>query len=182
MHWLVFPFRVSGAEHVPRRGGFILASNHLSFADPYLLGVASPRRIHYVARDTLFKNKLLAWYLREIGTIPIKRGSADKEALSAIIKGLKYGSPFLIFPEGTRHVHFDGANAQPGIGLIAVKSGVPVVPVYIDGSDDLLPVDAKFFRRARVTVRFGEPAVFKNRKDYRNIANEIMSRVYQLSP
>lgn len=182
LYWLVFPFQCFGTEHIPRRGGCIIASNHSSFADPYLLGVASPRRIHFVARDTLFRNSLFSLLICNLGAIPIRRSSADKQALNKVINGLKGGWPFVIFPEGTRHVTFDGTNAQPGIGLIAVKSGVPVIPVYIDGSDELLPADAKFVRRAQVTVRFGEPLVFTGRKDYQAIANEIMSQVYRLAP
>lgn len=181
-HWLLFPFQVFGLEHIPHRGGFMIASNHCSYADPYLLGVASPRQIYFVARDTLFHNPILAFVLRELGTIPIRREYADKAALTRVISGLKAGHPFLIFPEGTRHIRFDGTNAQPGIGLIAVKSGLPVVPVYIEGTDDLLPAGARWVRRALVTIRFGEPIVFGDRKDYQSIANEIMTRVYDLAP
>jgi 1-acyl-sn-glycerol-3-phosphate acyltransferase len=182
LYWLVFPFQVFGQEHIPRRGGCIIASNHRSYADPYLLGVASPRRIHFVARDTLFRHPLFAGLIRMLGAIPIRRASADKQALVTVLKGLQKSQRFVIFPEGTRHVQFDGTNALPGIGLLAVKSGLPVIPVYVDGSDDMLPAGSRWIRRVQVTVRFGEPLFFSERRDYQNIANEIMEKVYALAP
>src|SRR5690349_24126744 len=142
-----FPLSVRGAEHVPASGRVIIASNHVSYLDPIILGLAYRKRISYLAKDALFKNKLFGWILRNVEAFPIKRESGDIGALREALKRLSRRSSLVVFPEGTRKGTVGQKEAHQGIGFLAAKSGVPVVPAYIVGSDKVLPVGAKWLKR-----------------------------------
>jgi len=178
---LFFTVKVIGLENVPRSGGFIFAVNHKSYLDPMVIGMISRRRIRFVARDSLFRNWLFGGFIRALGAFPVKRDSADIGAIKQIFNALKQEYGVLIFPEGTR-VSDDGERkVQAGIGMIALKSGVPIVPVYISGSDRVLPPGAKKITRGCITVTFGPPTQYSDKKEsYADIANQIMSNILQL--
>lgn len=132
---VLFRGEVSGHEFIPKSGPFILAANHASFLDPPAIGCRVSRQIHYFARKTLFKPGLPAKILYEVNTIPVDlENEGDISALKAVFRILKAGDGILLFPEGTR-TH-DGAlqSPQSGVGMIACKSAVPVVPCRIFGS------------------------------------------------
>src|SRR3989338_365801 len=99
---LIFPIKVKGREYIPAQNSFILASNHLSNLDPMILGLASRRRLSYIAKESLFKNKIFGVILHQVGAFPIKREAADFRAIRETLRRLKKGSPIVIFPEGTR--------------------------------------------------------------------------------
>jgi 1-acyl-sn-glycerol-3-phosphate acyltransferase len=132
---LFFPGEVGGTEFIPRSGPFLLAANHASYFDPPAIGCRLPRESHYFARKTLFKPGLKETLLRKVNTIPVDLESdSDISALKAVFRVLKEGGGILLFPEGTR-THDGGFQpARPGVGMIACKSGVPVVPTRIFGS------------------------------------------------
>lgn len=144
-------------HNIPLKGGFILASNHISNLDPPILGISTRRRLHFMAKIELFKHPLVGWWLRQLWAFPVKRGQGDMGALKETLRILKRGNPVLIFPEGTRRQAGEELRAQPGAGFIAIKAKVPVVPVFIQGSDRAMPPGSKFFKRSLVTVTIGKP-------------------------
>ena len=179
---LLFPVKVHGLKNIPSRGGFILASNHLSNLDPMLLGIASGRRLNYLAKESLFKNWFFSFFLYQVGAFPIKRGSSDVGAIKEALKRLKRGGGMVIFPEGTRRKTKDGTKSvQPGIGLVAAKSGVPVIPAFILNSEKVMPTGSKFIKPARITVSFGKPAQYSMSQSYYDVAQNIMDEIDSLS-
>ena len=160
--WLIlrvfFRLRAEGREHIPRHGGFILAGNHVSYLDPLVFGSACPRALYYMARDTLFRRPLFAWFLRRIHAFPLKRRAADFEAIRKGLRFLEAGEGLLIFPEGTRQVGGRAGRAFAGVGFLARKAGVPVVPAYVSGSDKALPKATKKVRLSPIRVVYG-PAI-----------------------
>ena len=175
---IYFNTQFLGLENIPPHGNYIVAANHLSYADPFILGICQRKPFTFVAKDTLFKNKIVGFYLDRLGVIPIKRETSDFRALRETIRRLKHGSSVVLFPEGTRLGN--DKNAQPGIGFLAVKSGVPIIPAFIEDSDKALPPGAKWFRRYPVKVHFGKPIHFEENRSYPEIAEEIMQNIYSL--
>ena len=173
---LAFPLKVQGRENVPAQGACIFASNHLSYLDPMIIGGCFSRYISYMAKDSLFKNKVFAFFLKGVGAFPVKRESSDIGAIKEALKRLKAGCPLVLFPEGTRLT--SQKEIHPGVAFIAAKSGAPVVPVYIKGSDQVLPPGAKFLRRFPVSVSFGPPKIYSKETSYEEVADRIMKEIY----
>jgi len=145
---------VRGRERVPRRGGLILASNHISFWDPPLVGASLPREAYYLAKEELFQAPGLGLAIRALNAIPIRRGVADLSGLSRALEMLKKGRALLMFPEGSRMRDGELHPARPGVGMMAVQADVPIVPCYISGSNR----PARWlFRATRVRIWFGPP-------------------------
>jgi len=119
------PRTVLGRENIPQEGAFIVASNHLSNLDPFLIGLCLQRRTSYMAKDILFRNKILNYMLQRVEAFPIRRGSADVWALRETLRRLKRGMPVVMFPEGTRKTLTTEKRLQSGIGFLAVKGNVP---------------------------------------------------------
>jgi len=159
-----------------------LASNHVSNLDPMILGISTGRRLNYMAKDSLFKGKFLGFVLPRLGAFPIKRNSADIGALKECFRRIREGGPLLLFPEGTRHGTAEDKKALAGVGFLAQKAGVPVVPVFIEGSQKALPPGAKFFRRSTIRVFYGKPLVFKDKMDNDAVASQVMKAIRGLSP
>ncbi len=174
---IFFPIKVRGLKNIPSRGGFILASNHLSNLDPMILGLASGRRLNYMAKESLFRNKTSKFILKQVGAYPVKRDASDVWAIKETLKRLEKGG-VVIFPEGTRKSREGIKRIHGGIGLLAVKSGVLVIPTFIRGSDKVMPPGSKFIKYAKVIVRFGKPVRFTARGSYHDIASKIMNDVY----
>lgn len=184
--------RVENADRLPDEGGFILAGNHVSFLDPPFFGLACRREAFYMARDTLFRNPVAGWILRKWNCVPINRDRGDLGALRTMLRMLGEGKAVLMFPEGTRSPDGQLQEARAGIGMIAAKAGVKIVPMRIIGTDKALPKGASFPRPAKVTIKFGEPfdppipADFEQMKGdaqkvvYLDIGREIMRRIAEL--
>ena len=154
---LFFRLRVRGREHIPARGGFILAGNHVSYMDPLVFGAGSPRALFYMARDTLFRQPLFGWFLRKIHAFPLKRNAADFEAIHKGLKHLDAGHGLLIFPEGTRADSEATGRPFAGVGFLARKANVPVVPAYVSGTKEAMPKGTKKIHCVPVCVRYGAP-------------------------
>lgn len=165
--WLTFRVKfgleVSGQEHVPKTGAFVVAANHVSFLDPPVIGSACPKRLRFLARTDLFRHGLLAWWMRSVGVIPVKRDEADLAAVRAALAALRGGDPVAIFPEGGRQLSGELGTAKRGVGLLAESARVPVVPAFIQGTFQALPPDATRFAPSKIRVAFGPPISYTGR-------------------
>lgn len=142
-------FRAVGREHIPRRGGVLVVSNHVSLTDPPLVGYATiPRRSYYMAKSELFRTRALAWYIRALGAFPVVRGSPDRNALRMARDLLLRGDCVIMFPEGTRSKAGTLRPGFAGAGLLGLEPGVTIVPAAIWGSQH---------RWGPVRVVFGPP-------------------------
>ena len=155
----VYRTRFIDAERVPE-GGAILAGNHVSYLDPVLLWCGAPRPTRFMAKSELWDVPVVGWALPKLLAFPVRRGSADRAAISTATDLLGEGHLVGIFPEGTRQR--DGSDdslgeANEGVAFIAMRAGVPVVPVGIAGTDRAMPPGARLPRFPRVTVVYGEP-------------------------
>jgi 1-acyl-sn-glycerol-3-phosphate acyltransferase len=178
---ILFRVKVSGREHIPKQGGFILAGNHWSYLDPVGIGIACQRRLNFMAKLELFPNPLFSWLLLRLGCIPVKRDSPDKSALKESIRRLENGEGLLLFPEGSRGFDERMPEPQAGIGFLAAKVNVPVIPAFIKGTEKALPKGAKFIRPKKVSVYFGEQISVERRMPYKEIALRIMEEIRRLS-
>lgn len=180
-------FTVVGRENVPKKGPFILVSNHTSYLDPILLGTSLYRSLYYMARDTLFKRSCSGWIMRNLHAFPVRRGKGDLGAIKESLRILSEGKPLVIFPEGTRAKDENLRNAKPGVGFIVARAAVPVVPAYVGGSFSALPRGWKTLARHPVTVYIGKPVVFdkngfaaRDKAAYQKISDEIMCQIARL--
>jgi 1-acyl-sn-glycerol-3-phosphate acyltransferase len=174
-----FSYRVIGAENMIEEGPCIIAANHCSYLDPPLVGVACKRAIHYLARKTLLDWPILGPIFPQLNVIPVDQDNPERSALMGIIRVVRGGGAALIFPEGSRSPDSQLQRAQPGIGMIAAKTGAPVIPMRICGSFEAFPRDRKMPCRVPITVTVGAPISFniaKSRVVSREIYQEMGDR------
>ncbi len=172
---------LEGLELVPKSGPLLLCSNHVSNYDPLLLGATVPRLMHAMAKAELFRNPLLARYLRACNVFPIRREEADAAALRTALNVLKDGGVVVLFPEGHRS---HGARMRPfsrGAGYLARRSGAPVLPCAIWGTERVLPSGKLRPRRAEVHLRLGPP-FFPVGADSEAATRDLERRVAALLP
>ncbi len=127
-----------GAANLPAGGAAIIAANHKSELDPFFVGHAFRRPVRYFAKSELFANGALRWAVTELGAIPVRRGESDRAALEAALASLSAGEALIIYPEGTRMRDDAVHEFLPGVGMLALRSGAPVVPVGLKGSDKVI--------------------------------------------
>ncbi len=156
---VVSSWEVRGRENIPRSGGLIVASNHISFFDPPLIGIAAVRELHFLAKEELFRPPVLGSLIRTYNAIPIRRGVADLSGLSKAIEVLRGGEALIMFPEGSRMRDGELHPARPGVGMLAVGTDALIVPCYISGSDR---PGGWITRRARLRVWFGPARTWKD--------------------
>jgi len=149
--------RIDGRENVPSNGAFVLAPVHRSFIDFGLTCQITKRRMRFMGKDSLWKIPGLRWLITALGSYPVHRGGADREALRRTVEVLEKGEPVVIFPEGTRRFGPKVEDLFEGAAYVATKVGVPVVPVGIGGSEQALPKGKKLPRPVKLTVVVGEP-------------------------
>jgi 1-acyl-sn-glycerol-3-phosphate acyltransferase len=157
---LYFRWELYGVENVPLQGGGLIVSNHASFLDPVLLGTSLPRSIHYLARKSLFKNKLISYVLRSVNAVPVDRDGNGMAGLKAILERLQSGCVVNLFPEGTRTLDGKLQKARSGVGLAVMKSNVPVIPTRIFGSFESYGRDALFPKPKKIIIKYGRPIDF----------------------
>lgn len=187
---MFFRGEVVGLANLPRTGGFLLAANHASYLDPVLIGCQVSRQIAYFARKTLWKGGVSSWWLDSVGVIPVDRdGGQDVGAIKRVLKALKAERGLILFPEGTRTLDGNLQPAKPGVGFMAVKTQVPVVPVRIFGSFEAFGKGRRLRLGCPVTVVFGKaipPAAYddpKAGKERSQVASErIMAEIARLQP
>ncbi len=180
---LVYRLRAIGAENVPRTGPVILAPNHFSQWDHFFAGVFIRRKVRFMAKSQLFSNPLIEFIFRHGGAFPIRRGHHDEEAFKTAFTILERGGCMLMYPEGGRSRTGGIAEPRPGVGRIALQSGVPVIPVAIHGS--LAVRGWRKLRFPKVTVQYGEPLTFDvasepTRDQQLDVATHIFSHVREM--
>ncbi len=180
--WLSGGYRFEGIEHMPRQGPVLVVANHLNNLDPLLIQAALPRPLAWLAKIELFRVPGLAQFIRYFWTIPIDRGAADRQAMKAALDWLAAGQVLAIFPEGTRSRTAAEQPGHLGVGLLAVRSGAPVLPVAVIGSER----PWRLWPRPTLIVRVGRPVQIERpaggRADYQAITDQIMVEIARLVP
>jgi len=154
---VTFSIRVRGREHVPAAGGALVMSNHQSHLDPVLVGLASDRRLNYLARQTLFGFAPFRWLITSLDAIPLDREGLGLNGLKETLKRLKRGEMVLIFPEGTRTRDGEVGVFKPGFCALARRANVPLLPVGIEGAYDSWPRKNLLPMPAMIHIQFGPP-------------------------
>jgi 1-acyl-sn-glycerol-3-phosphate acyltransferase len=175
---LFHPTQVEGLENLPEHGA-MLCPNHSSNWDPILICIALPakRRIHIMAKDSLFRIPVIGWAVRNLGAFPVSRGKSDLQAVKTAIQSIKSGDDLLIFPEGTRVDGEGEVRAKGGVAMIGIRTGAVIIPVFVDGRK-------RIFHRTRLI--FGKPyaPTFTGRhgtsEEMQEIADGILTQAYDL--
>jgi 1-acyl-sn-glycerol-3-phosphate acyltransferase len=176
---LLVPLRNYGVHRVPRSGGVVLAFNHYHWVDPPVFGFASPRRVTFLAKVEAHRVPGLGQLMRSFGTLAVRRGESDREAVRLMRESVRNGGALGLFVEGTRQRSGRPGKVQPGAAMVAVQEDVPVVPAAIHGSFEWKPGNFH-----PVSVAWGEPVRFeglpKGAKGYREASAEIERRIHLL--
>jgi len=188
---LIYRPRARGLQNIPRTGGFILAANHISFVDSLFMPLVCPRPVVFLGKADYFESWRTRWFFKAANVIPVQRegGSAGEAAILAGIQALKEGRAVGIYPEGTRSPDGRLYRGKTGVARMALEAGVPVIPISIRGTEDVMPLDSKVPRLSgRVVVEFGKPLVFdryhdrpKDRFVLRSVTDEIMYEIMMLT-
>jgi 1-acyl-sn-glycerol-3-phosphate acyltransferase len=183
--------RARGLDHIPVHGGVILAANHLSFVDSLFMPLMCPRDVVFLGKADYFETWKTRWFFEAAGVIPVHRdgGSAGEAAILAGIRALRSGKVVGIYPEGTRSPDGRLYRGKTGVARMALEGRVPVIPVSIRGTDDVMPIEAKVPRlQGRPTIEFGRPLHFERYYDrprdrfvLRSVTDEIMYEVMMLT-
>jgi len=177
---ILFQLEIKGKENIPRHGNFIIASNHTSFLDPPLIGYICNKPISYFTKQEQLVG-LFGLLITKLGAIPISKTNVGRSDIRCAIDIIKRGKSMLIFPEGTRSRTGKILPGKPGIGLIATRTKVPVIPVYIKGSFKALPPYRHFIRPGKIIINIGRPCFFPENQPYQEIADQIMQKISELS-
>ncbi|MCC5024414.1 MAG: 1-acyl-sn-glycerol-3-phosphate acyltransferase [Candidatus Synoicihabitans palmerolidicus] len=188
LHRMFFRGDVCGVANIPVTGPFLLAGNHASHLDPPAIGSNVPRQIAFFARKTLWKSGVLSWWMDQAGCIPVDRdGASDVGAIKRVLRTLQAGRAVILFPEGTRSVDGELQAPKSGVGMIACRAKVPVVPVRIFDSHLAWGRGASIRPGIPVTIVFGQPIPIAELEDksagkarYQLASERIMARIAAL--
>lgn len=180
---------VQGKENVPEHGPVVVVANHLSYADQYLLITAIKREMIFMAKEDLFRNRVMRFLIEAFGAIPVRRGAMNWGALKQVHQVLDDGLAMFMFPEGSRSKNAQLQSAFPGSALIALHNDAPVLPVGISG----IEVAEKgflwvMFHRPRVAVNIGRPFYLPtpggrlDKKQLKDLSDDIMEHIAELLP
>ena len=187
---LTFRLKFEGLENIPSGGAYILAHNHVSIIEPALILSFWPVNAEAIGASELWTRRGQAFVIKTYGTVPVHRGSAERELIRTMISVLEAGSPLLIAPEGTRS-HTPGmGQAQPGIGYMIDLARVPVLPIGVIGSADENLTAALRFKRPELVMNIGEPFLLPEiegsghvrREARKRNTEQVMMRICELLP
>lgn len=172
---LFYRIEVENLQYIPKEGACIVCSNHIHNLDPVIIGTTIPRKMTYMAKEELFRIKILGRILRKLGMIPVNRDSADLSAIKNSLKALNSGKVLGIFPEGTRKKKGEPTNVKPGLAMIAIKGKVPIIPVAIIS-------DYRLF--GKIKVKVGSPLNFEEYygqklsvDTYQELSKRVMEKI-----
>lgn len=177
--WRWLRLQSRGAENIPATGPVIIAPVHRSNLDAPLLSGCTKRRLRALGKESLFVHPLVAWVCAALGSIPLRRGEADREAVRSARAMLDSGAMVLVFPEGTRQQGDQVTEVFDGTAYLASKTGAPIVPVGIAGTEHALPQGAKFPNRARTAIVIGPPIHAPKGRMSRPALAELSAEVQQ---
>lgn len=160
----LYRFEVTGTEKFPDQGGILLCSNHIHALDPPVVGMTSPRTVHFMAKEELFKVPVLGRILPQVNAFPVKRGMSDREALRSALRILKNGDVVGLFPEGTRSTDGVLKKGLSGAGFFALRGNADVMPCAIIGP-------YKPFRKVKVV--YGDPVLMEPYRERKASAEEV---------
>lgn len=152
-----FKIKIRGKGNIPSKGPAVVASNHLSYLDPIVLGLITPRRMNFIAKEELFENSLFRALISQLGAFPLKRERFDRAGYEKALAILREGGILILFPEGTRAQHGKPGHLRQGAVRIALRAGVPLVPIVIAGTDSILPRGKRTIRLGKIRVEVGKP-------------------------
>jgi len=179
--------QVKGRENIPSQGPLLIVANHLSLADPPLLGVSLSRKVMFMAKKELFRFRVIGYFIGGFGAFSVHRGRLDRKAMRQAYQVLANGLALVMFPEGTRSRSGRLQPAFPGPALIAVRSGAPILPVGISGTEKIRGV-TWLLRRPQITVNVGHPFHLPpassrlTKAELAELTNSIMGRIAELLP
>lgn len=177
---ILFRVKIIGEENIPETGSFILCGNHVHALDAPVIIVTAKRKIRFMAKEELFKNKVISYLAKIFEVIPVKRGTADLDAVKLSMKAIKEGDILGIFPEGTRNGMAKHSSIKAGASFMALKTNTPVIPVGIQGT---------FKPFTKVVINYGKPiefsqyAVSKGKPDKEHleiVSEKIMEEIVKL--
>jgi 1-acyl-sn-glycerol-3-phosphate acyltransferase len=177
--FLLVYFRLSrmGRGNVPKKGGVLLAPNHRSFLDPFVIGASVRRPIYFMAKQEMFTSRFRSWALNCVGAFPLRRGESDEDAMETARELIRQGKVVVIFPEGTRRKTGSLGEPKRGIGRLALETGAPVVPVAVIGSERARR--GWRVRPVKVRVRMGRPLTFPHvEHPSPHLASEVTARIW----
>ncbi len=181
---IFFAMKIEGKGNIPRRGGAILASNHLSYLDPVFLGVLVPRKVNFMAKEELFGNFLFRWMIMKLGAFPVKRGRMNRTTYKTILHLLRKRQVIVLFPEGTRSTDGTIGHLHPGTARIALEAGVPIIPIILWGTGKAFPRGRRMIRFAKLRARAGRPLIGNmscngeiTRKNIDELQNELEDKM-----
>lgn len=188
---VVYRPEARGVENIPTEGPFIIAANHLSFVDSLFMPLLCPRNVVFLGKADYFDSWRTRWFFKSANVIPVRReaGSASEAAMLAGIRALQQGQVVGIYPEGTRSPDGRLYRGKTGVARMAIEAQVPVVPVAILGTPEIMPLDAKVPRLSgEAVVEFGKPVTFERYYDrprdrfvLRSVTDEIMYEIMMMT-
>ncbi len=184
---LLTRWQVSGRQNVPGQGPLLVVVNHLHLADPPLVAVSLPRKSIFMAKKELFQSAFSRYFVSRFGAFPVSRGRLDRETLRQAERTLADGQVLIMFPEGTRSKKAQLQPALPGVTMIAVRSGAPILPIGISGTEKLKNA-TWWLRRPRITVNIGTPFHLPpvngklSKTETARLTSLIMTRISELLP
>ncbi len=179
--------QVKGRENIPSQGPLLIVANHLSLADPPLLGVSLSRKVIFMAKKELFRFRVIGYFIGSLGAFSVHRGRLDRKALRQAYQVLADGLALVAFPEGTRSRSGRLRPAFSGPALIAMRSGAPILPVGIIGTEKIRGV-TWLLRRPRITVNIGHPFYLPpissrlTKAELTELTTSIMGHIAELLP
>ncbi len=177
---IVFRLKIRGRENIPKQGAVIIASNHVSNLDPVVLGAVCLRKLAFMAKEELFKG-FLGYLLPRLNVFSVRRNTADLSAVKKSLDVLRNGGALLIFPQGSRRPDLKKEDFQKGVGFLAKQTRAEVIPVFVRGTNEAMPIGSKKIKAVPLSAYFGRPLRFKRGDTEQGFTVKIFQEINKLS-